>query len=171
VTTTAIGVPDGPSVPAEGVDPAWAGFIYHEARLADESRYSEWEALWDDEEAVYWVPIQPDQDPETHLSYIYDNRRRLASRIRQLNSGFRHAQVPPSVMRRLITNLEVVDRDERSVTIGSNFVLFEHREGLNIWAGRYLHRIRTSGDELRLLGKTVHLVDSAAPILTLAFLI
>ena len=29
-------------------------FIYTEARLADESRYAEWEALWDDD-AVYWV--------------------------------------------------------------------------------------------------------------------
>ena len=29
-------------------------FIYKEARLADESCYAEWEALWDDD-AVYWV--------------------------------------------------------------------------------------------------------------------
>ena len=171
MTAMANGMAGELSALGEGVDPAWASFIYREARLADESRYSEWESLWDDEEAIYWVPIQPGQDPETHLSYIYDNRRRLASRIRQLNSGFRHAQVPPSVMRRLITNMEVIGRDERSVTIGSNFALFEYREVLNIWAGRYIHRIRTSGDELRLLEKTVHLVNSSAPIPTLAFLI
>ena len=29
-------------------------FIYKEARLADESCYAQWEALWDDD-AVYWV--------------------------------------------------------------------------------------------------------------------
>ena len=167
----AAGLLDGACVPAEGIDPAWAGFIYREARLADESRYSEWEGLWDDDEAIYWVPIEHDQDPAKQLSYIYDNRKRLASRVRQLNSGFRHAQTPPSVMRRLITNLELVAQDERSVTIGSNFVLFEHREVLSIWAGRYTHRIRTDGDEPRLLEKVVHLVNSAAPIPTLAFLI
>jgi 3-phenylpropionate/cinnamic acid dioxygenase small subunit len=33
-------------------------FIYTEARLAAESRYAEWEALWDDD-AVYWVPASP----------------------------------------------------------------------------------------------------------------
>jgi 3-phenylpropionate/cinnamic acid dioxygenase small subunit len=171
VTTTASDVLNAPSSLSEGLDPAWAGFIYREGRLADESRYSEWEGLWDDDEAVYWIPIDPDKDPSTHLSYIYDNRRRLASRVRQLNSGFRHAQTPPSVMRRQITNLEVVGRDERSVTIGSNFALFEQREVLSIWAGRYTHRIRTDGEELRLLEKVVHLVNSAAPIPTLAFLI
>ena len=41
---------------AAGVDPALVAFIYHEARLADEARYSEWEALWDDS-ARYWVPM------------------------------------------------------------------------------------------------------------------
>ena len=30
-------------------------FLYKESRLADESRYDEWEALWEDD-AVYWVP-------------------------------------------------------------------------------------------------------------------
>ncbi len=158
-------------MPTDGIDPAWAGFIYREARLADESRYSEWESLWDDDEAVYWVPIEPDQDPNRKLSYIYDNRKRLASRIRQLNSGFRHSQTPPSTMRRLITNLELIAQDERSVTIGSNFVLFEHREVLTTWAGRYTHRIRTNGDKLRLLQKVVHLVNSRDSIPTLAFLI
>ena len=32
-------------------------FLYKEARLADESRYSEWEALVDDD-MHYWIPLQ-----------------------------------------------------------------------------------------------------------------
>lgn len=153
------------------IEPDLVAFIYREARLADESRYSEWEALWDDEEAIYWVPVDPTKSPEEHVSYIYDNRRRIRSRIAQLNSGFRHAQTPPSVMRRQVTNLEIVGRDERSVTVGSNFALFEHRHDLKIWAGRYEHRIRTDGAELRLLAKHVYLVNARGPIPTLAFLI
>jgi 3-phenylpropionate/cinnamic acid dioxygenase small subunit len=93
------------------VDPALAAFVYREARLADESRYAEWEALWDTDDALYWVPLHPDADPDREVSIIYDNRRRLASRIRQLQTGVRHAQTPPSSMRRMITNLEVVERD------------------------------------------------------------
>jgi 3-phenylpropionate/cinnamic acid dioxygenase small subunit len=153
-----------------GVDPALAAFVFLEARLADEARYTEWEALWDDE-ARYWVPLREGADPEREVSYVYDNRRRLASRIAQLNTGARHAQTPPSRMRRLVSNLEVADRDGSTVTVGSNFVLFEYRYSMTTWAGRYHHRIRTSGDRLRLVEKTVHLVNSGAPIPTMAFLI
>jgi 3-phenylpropionate/cinnamic acid dioxygenase small subunit len=155
---------------AAGIDPALVGFVYLEARLADEARYTEWEALWDDD-ARYWVPRHPDADPDQEVSYIYDNRRRLASRVAQLNTGARHAQTPPSQMRRLITNLELIDGDDSTVTIGSNFVLFEQRYTLSTWAGRYVHKIRTSGPELRLVEKTVHLINAADPIPTMAFLI
>jgi 3-phenylpropionate/cinnamic acid dioxygenase small subunit len=152
------------------VDPALAAFIYLEARLADESRYSEWEALWTDD-ASYWVPMQPGQDPETHLSYIYDNRQRIKSRVAQLNTGARHSQTPPSVMRRVISNLEVVDTDERSTTVASNFILFEYRIEMNTWAGQYLHRIDTRSEGFRLIEKTVHLVNAQGPVRTLSFLI
>ena len=151
-------------------DPELAAFIFLEARLADEARYSEWESLWTDD-AAYWVPIGEGDDPETQVSYIYDNRNRIRSRVAQLNTGVRHSQVPPSKMRRLISNLEVIETDARSVTVGSNFVLYEYRADLVTWAGRYVHRIETSGDELRLIAKTIYLVNAHAPVRTLSFLI
>jgi 3-phenylpropionate/cinnamic acid dioxygenase small subunit len=170
-------VPDQLAMPQQtdpavdpSVDPKLSAFIFDEARLADEARYSEWEALWDDD-AEYWVPMHPDHDPGTHVSYIYDNRRRLRSRIAQLNSGARHSQTPPSVMRRLVSNLEVVDSDDDTTTVASNFALYEYRYGLTVWAGRYLHRIRTGGDQPRLVSKTVHLVNAGGAIPTMAFLI
>lgn len=157
------------------LEPDILAFLHLEARLADEARYSEWEALWGDD-ALYWVPMAPDHDPKTHLSYIYDNRRRLRSRIAQLNSGARHSQTPPSVMRRLLTNIEVLGREadgaETTVTVGSNFVLFEYRHSMTTWAGRYKHTVRRQADgTLRLASKTVHLVSAGGPVPTLAFLI
>jgi 3-phenylpropionate/cinnamic acid dioxygenase small subunit len=152
------------------VDPALAAFIYREARLADEARYSEWEELWDDD-AHYWVPMHPDDDPERKVSYVNDNRRRIKSRIAQLNTGVRHSQTPPSVMRRMISNLEVIDADDDTTTVAGNFALYEYRYGLTTWAGRYVYRIRTSGPELRLVAKTVHLVNAGGPIPTMSFLI
>lgn len=147
-----------------------AAFVYLEARLADEARYAEWEALWDDD-ACYWVPTHEDADPEYDVSYVYDNRNRLASRIRQLQTGVRHAQSPPSKMRRLISNLEVTDVDGDTVTIGSNFALFEYRYTTTIWAGRYLHRLRAGEEGIRLVSKTVHLVNAQGAVPTMAFLI
>jgi 3-phenylpropionate/cinnamic acid dioxygenase small subunit len=161
---------DGTSVTGAAVDHRWAAFVFLEARLADEARYDEWEALWDDD-ACYWVPTHEGADPEREVSYVYDNRRRLASRIAQLKTGSRHAQTPPSTMRRLIANLEVLACDDATVTLGSNFVLFEHRYATTTWAGRYVHRIRTTGDALRLVAKTVHLVNAGSAVPTMAFLI
>ena len=61
-------------------------FVYREARLADTHDYDAWEALWTDD-AVYWVPAGADDiDPDTHVSVMYDNRRRIASKPTQRNS-------------------------------------------------------------------------------------
>ena len=155
---------------AAGVDPALVAFVYREARLADEARYSEWEALWDDD-AAYWVPMSPDADPETQVSYIYDNRTRIRSRVAQLNTGVRHSQTPPSVLRRTVSNFEVSEIRGDTVTVASNFILAEYRFDLTLWAGRYLHTIRRTEGGLRLAGKTVHLVNAGGPIPTMAFLI
>lgn len=147
-------------------------FLYLEARLADEGRYSEWEALWDDDDAVmYRVPMHPDNDPQTTLAYINDNRRRIKSRVAQLNTGNRHSQTPPSVMRRVVSNSEVVAEDADTVTVESNFALFEYRIRQRFWAGRVSHTIRRSPDGPRLVRKIVHLVDAGGPVETLAFLI
>ena len=152
------------------VDPALVCFVFTEARLADEARYSDWEALWD-HDGQYWVPMHPDADPAETVSYVYDNRARIRSRVAQLNTGVRHSQTPPSVMRRTISNFEVVASDGDTVTLGSNFVLVEYRFTVTVWAGRYLHKIRRTGSGLRLAAKTVHLVTAGGPIPTMAFLI
>jgi 3-phenylpropionate/cinnamic acid dioxygenase small subunit len=152
------------------VDPALVSFVFTEARLADEARYSEWEALWDDD-ALYWVPMHPGADPQETVSYVYDHRGRIRSRVAQLNTGVRHSQTPPSVMRRTVSNFEVVAADGDTVTLGSNFVLVEYRFAVTVWAGRYLHKIRRTEAGLRLAAKTVHLVNAGGPIPTMAFLI
>lgn len=152
------------------VEPELAGFIYLEARLADEARYSEWEGLWG-EDARYWVPRHPESDPDQEVSYVYDNRRRIASRVAQLNTGARHSQTPPSKMRRVLSNMEVLERDDTTVTVGSNFMLFEYRFSMVIWAGRYIHRVRTTGGEYRLVDKIVHLVNGEDAISNMSFLI
>jgi len=123
-------------------------FLFREARLADESRYEEWEALVADD-VHYWVPAAPgDYDPASRLSYINDNRSRLATRIRQLKTGARHSQTPPSAMRRLVSNVEVLSADPSNgeYEVASNFVLYELARqatgDLRLWVGRATHRLR-----------------------------
>ena len=147
-------------------------FIYREARYADEHDYDAWEALWADD-ALYWVPAGGDlAEPETRMSVIYDNRSRIATRLNQLRTGRRYVQTPPSSLRRVISNIEVLGRDGRGVTAAANFVLAESRErGVVTWAGRVTYRLRLVDGELRLAGKQVLLVNRDQPLPTLAFLI
>jgi len=91
---------------------AVAAFLYQEARLADEARYAEWLALWTDD-GVYWVPAttDPGANPDRHLSHIYDNRTRLETRIKLLQTGVRYSQEPAST--HAATHLEHRSRDGR----------------------------------------------------------
>ena len=145
-------------------------FLYREARLADEGEYDAWEALWTDD-GVYWVPADGD-DPERHMSIIYDNRSRIALRVTQLKTGKRHSQSPPSRVRRLISNVEVLGHEDDDVLVGANFLAVESRpRGTVMWAGRSEYRLRREAGGLRLARKTVTLVERERALPTLAFLI
>lgn len=153
-----------------------ADFLYREARLADEARYAEWLALWTDD-GVYWVPAttDPAADPERHLSHVYDNRARIETRVKLLQTGHRYSQEPASLMRRLVSNIEMTAAEAGELTVESNFILAElavqAKHELHWWAGRTTHRLRPVGGELRMSRKTVVLVNAAEPLPNLAFLI
>jgi 3-phenylpropionate/cinnamic acid dioxygenase small subunit len=151
-------------------------FLYKEARFADESRYDEWEALWE-EDAVYWVPAttREDADPNRHISHIYDNRARIATRIRLLKSGYRYSQTPASSMRRLISNIEIEKTDQGEFVVGSNFLLLElsiqAKHETHLWGGRTTHKLRRADGEFKMFWKNVVLVNADEPIPNLTFLI
>ena len=152
-------------------------FIFREARYADESDYDSWEALWTDD-ALYWVPAGgADIDPLRQMSVIYDNRSRISTRLKQVRTGRRYAQAPPSNLRRLISNIEFLGgrlnaSGEVDLEVGANFLVLESRaRGNEVWGGRTTYRIRRAAGELRLAYKKVVLVDNDKPIPTMGFLI
>ena len=151
-------------------------FIYREARLADEARYAEWLALWTDD-GVYWVPAttDPGADPDKHISHIYDNRGRIETRVKLLMTGHRYGQEPASLMRRLVSNIEIAPADNGELVAESNFVIGElaiqAKRELHWWVGRTTHRLRRVGGELRMCGKKVVLVNAGEPLPNLSFLI
>lgn len=152
-------------------------FLYREARFADESDYDAWEKLWTDD-AVYWVPADgADIDPVTHVSVIYDNRSRIATRVKQLRTGKRYAQAPVSNRRHLISNVELLGGRRNAeggvdLEVGANFLVLESRaRGNELWGGRVTYRLRRVDGELRLAYKKVVLVDNDKALPTLGFLI
>jgi benzoate/toluate 1,2-dioxygenase beta subunit len=151
-------------------------FLYREARFADESDYDSWEALWTDD-ALYWVPAgNDDAHPLEQMSVIYDNRNRISTRLKQLRTGRRYAQAPPSNLRRSISNVELLGGRPAAtgtdLEVGANFLVLESRaRGNHLWGGRVTYRLRRVDGALRMSYKKVVLVDRDKPIPTLGFLI
>jgi p-cumate 2,3-dioxygenase subunit beta len=116
-------------------------FLIEEATLLDEWRLEEWLALMAPE-ARYLVPPldAPDADHRDTLFLIADDRRTLASRVRQLLSGTTWAENPRSRTRRLITNVRLLAMDDSEARITANFAVwrFQHEQS-DVYIGQYRH--------------------------------
>ena len=147
-------------------------FIFREARLQDDHAYDAWEALWT-EDAIYWIPANGEGvDPENEMSIIYDNRSRIALRIKQFHTGKRHSQTPRSRLRRIVSNVEILGAEGSEIRVTSNAMVFESSlRGDTIWASRNEHLLRRTGDGLRMAAKKVILVNNEAALQSMAFLI
>ena len=149
-------------------------FIIQEARFADESQYQEWEDLWADD-AVYWVPLREGDDPAQKVSLLYDNRTRIATRIRQLKTGYRYSQLPVSGMRRVISNFEYFEEADGRYRVEANFFLPEYSiqavHDFRIWSGRVIYTLSRREGSFQIHMKKIVLVNGAEPISTLSFLI
>jgi 3-phenylpropionate/cinnamic acid dioxygenase small subunit len=108
------------------------------------------------------------------MSILFDNRSRIALRVRQLKHDKRHAQNPRSRLRRIVGNVELLDGDGQAtdLRVGANFIVYESRErGTTIWGGRAEYRLRRVDGAWRMAAKKVMLVDNDRPLSTLAFLV
>jgi len=111
---------------------------------------------------------------DTHLSHVYDNRARLETRIKLLHTGLRYSQEPASLMRRLVSNIEVT-AESGELVAGSNVLLGElsiqARPEMHWWIGRATRRLRWVDGALKLAAKKVVLVNAAEPLPNVSFLI
>jgi p-cumate 2,3-dioxygenase beta subunit len=93
-------------------------------------------------DAHYLVPPldAPDADHRDTLFLIADDRRTLASRVRQLMSGTTWAENPKSRTRRLITNVRLLAVQGGEARVTANFAVwrFQHDQS-DVYVGRYLH--------------------------------
>jgi 3-phenylpropionate/cinnamic acid dioxygenase small subunit len=158
--------------------------VLHESRLSEESRLQEWLELWDPD-GLYWIPIGDPVDPhERTVAIVRDTLAELRERVARLESGLVHSQIPPSRWSRVWGPLDIRPVDEGSVPAENrskatweavgNFHIVEMRRGQRKdWAGRaeYLFSTPEGSTNLRLLRKTVWLVDRDVALPPLMFLI
>ena len=158
------------NTPHQGSPPdpgALEQFLYHEARLLDEQRWEEWNALYL-EDAEYWVPAAPDQeDPHNHVSLIYETGLLRSVRVKRYRhpNAFSLQPGPRSV--HLLTNvmLDGFDESAAECSVNSRFVMLQYRrEKQDVFAGAYHHRLRIEENGFRIAAKRVDLLNCDAPL-------
>ena len=137
-------------------------FLYHEASLLDAWKLDDWQDLLTDD-AVYYVPPndQPDGDHRATLFLIADDRERIRQRIIRINDPNCHAEYPKSRIRRMISNVRILDVGGDLVTVAANFVCYRFRryERIREYVGSYRHVLKQAGDSFRIKQRRV-LIDA-----------
>jgi 3-phenylpropionate/cinnamic acid dioxygenase small subunit len=108
-------------------------FLYHEAALLDERRFSEWADLLA-EDIHYHMPIRrnvkfgewhrENTDTNSEISWFDEGKQTLAGRVRQLETGVHWPEEPFSRIRHLITNVRVLEVRNDEVEVNSNFFVY-----------------------------------------------
>jgi 3-phenylpropionate/cinnamic acid dioxygenase small subunit len=141
-------------------------FLIHEARLLDEARFDEWLSLFAPD-AWYWVPSEPGQaSAHDTVSWMYDDRRLLETRVRRIASPRIYSQEPRSRTSRIVANVTIEDRatDGAACTVRSKLQVLEYRrETQRIFGGTCFHRLVRGGNGIQIAWKRVDLVNCDAP--------
>jgi 3-phenylpropionate/cinnamic acid dioxygenase small subunit len=116
-------------------------FLYREAELLDERRYTEWLDLFT-EDAHYFMPMRrnvPHDQPEREftragvdVSWFDEGKDTLTRRVQQILTGIHWAEEPPSRTCHMIANVQVLATDPAGpapteVTVRSRFLLYRNR--------------------------------------------
>jgi 3-phenylpropionate/cinnamic acid dioxygenase small subunit len=148
-------------------------FVVAEARLLDDKRYEEWNALFLDD-AIYWVPLTPDQ-PEglEHTSHLYEDKLLRELRIERLKSPRAFSQQPPTRSLHLLQTptVERADAGANRYLVRTGFHYTESQgDELNFFVGTCWHRLTVdAAGALRIQLKRVDLIncDAALPAVQL----
>ena len=145
--------------------------LFHEARLLDDRRYRDWLDRFTPD-GVYWVPLDLGGDPRRQVSYLLDDHRRMADRIGLLETGWAHAQNPPSRTVRTVSNVEAWPAADGEVRARCSVVVWEYRRGrLTPFASRNDYVLAAVGDDWAIRIKIVGLVNCDGDVPKFAFVL
>jgi len=142
-------------------------FVVREARLLDDKRFEDWNALFTDD-AFYWVPLTPGQpDGLNHTSHMYEDKLLRSLRIERLKSKRAFSQQPPSRCHHLLQTptVEHFDPVARRYEVRSEFHYTESQgDTLVMLVGTCHHHLTEVDGTLRMTLKRVDLLNSDAAL-------
>jgi 3-phenylpropionate/cinnamic acid dioxygenase small subunit len=146
-------------------------FLYAEARLLEDNRFDEWLASFS-EDARYWMPVRQNVDPSVNdestldtFALFDDDKQSLELRVLRVQTGEAHAEVPPSVTQRFITNIMAHSAAEKSFSVFSNFLVYQERRGLHgiTFYGRREDVLRREEGTFKIQRRKIELAQTILP--------
>ncbi|MGX1500312.1 3-phenylpropionate/cinnamic acid dioxygenase small subunit [Labrenzia sp. MBR-25] len=138
-------------------------FIYDEARMLDEGRYSEWLSLWL-EDGHYWMPLDYKQtDPHLVTSLLYEDMFMLRLRVERLNGARTFSQKPKSRCHHVIQRPFIDEMDgDRIVTNTSMHYVETRLDEQFLLALTATHELKVVDGALRIANKRVDILNCDA---------
>ena len=149
-------------------------FLWFEASLLEDNRLEEWLGLMSDD-VHYVMPVRRNTQPRTGakntddeagFTLYDDDKGSLTLRVRRLATGIAHAETPPSVTQRFITNVRVEhSEDGQSLWAHSNFLVYQERRGRHnaTFIGKRRDRLSHVGGLLKIAERHIMLAQAILP--------
>ena len=138
-------------------------FLYHEARLLDEGRFSEWLELWMPD-GIYWMPLDYQQtDPDLVTSLMYEDMFMLKLRVERLNGARTFSQKPKSRCSHVLQRpwIDEIDNSQCTTTTSMHYVETRQDDQI-LLAITATHKLVLHEGKLRIANKRVDLLNCDA---------
>ncbi len=143
-----------------------ADFLYREARLLDQQKWSQWLDLYT-EDAVFWVPAPLmsggyTSDPELELNYVYIvGRAGLEARIVRIETNSSMASTPAPRTCHLIAGVTIEEATATGIRAAASWqvVSFSEQRGQQLRSGSYEYRLRRAGGSFLIARKKIVLLE------------
>ena len=139
-------------------------FLFHEARLLDERRYSAWLDLWTPE-GRYWMPRFHEQaNPFEQVSLFWEDAMLRSVRVKRVENQRNWSQQPPTRSAHVIGNIMIDGLDAAGcLIVHSSFQLTDWRIEQRQLAGSVQHKLAaTEEGGWKMVLKRVNLVNCDA---------
>ena len=113
-----------------------AEFLYTEAEMLDERRYSDWLALLADD-IRYWMPMRRNvrfgdtarefTREREDINWFDEGKETLTRRVRQIETGIHWAEEPQSRITHMVSNVQLLDVQPDVVTAKCRFLIYRNR--------------------------------------------
>lgn len=142
-------------------------FLFAEAALLDEHRYSDWLDLFTDD-CHYWMPIRQTRlarqvDGEFsrpgEMAFFDERKDDLKRRVTKLESPYAWSESPPPRTRRMCSNVRGIAVEGDEITIGCSFVFYRSSLEADVdwFVGRREDVLRRVGDSFKIVKRHIFL--------------